>query len=126
MAQETFTLYGIPNCDTCRKARRWLEDNGASYRFHDVRKDGMDIQTLERWSDRVDVEKLLNKRSTSWRQLSDTKKSDLSRSKVLALLLENPTLIRRPVLESKLVTATGFSETGYRKILDTLKGAKKT
>ncbi len=125
MTQEAFTLYGIPNCDTCRKARRWLDEHGASYRFHDVRKDGLDIQTLERWSDRVDVERLLNKRSTSWRELDAAKKSDLGRSKILALLLENPTLIRRPVLESKLVTAAGFSEAGYQKILNTLQGASK-
>lgn len=117
MAAKKLTLYGIPNCDTCRRALRWLETNNVEHDFHDVRMDGLSIQTLERWCDRVEWEKLLNKRSLTWRKIAELDKQNLNRNKALALLLEYPTLIRRPVLESSLVTAVGFSEAGYAKIV---------
>lgn len=109
-------LHGIVNCDSCRNARRWLDAHELEYEFHDLRADGITVQMLERWCDRVDWRKILNKRSLTWRKVPERAKKKLSRSKALALILEHPTLVRRPVLETKEVTAVGFSEDGYCQI----------
>lgn len=95
------TLYGIKNCDTVKKARKWLEENGQDFTFHDVRVDGLDISMIERWIAALGWEAVLNKRSTTWKQLDDSSKSDLNETKAAALLLANPTLIKRPVLEAQ-------------------------
>ena len=112
------TIYGIVNCDTCRKARRWLTDNDIEYAFHDFRSDGVTVQMLERWCDRIEWQKILNKRSLTWRKIPQLDRQNLSRSKALSLMLENPTLIRRPVLETDELTAVGYTEDGYREIIE--------
>ena len=107
------TLYGIKNCDTVKKARRWLEANGVAFQFHDVRTDSLDLTTIESWSENVPWEVLLNKRGTTWRKLDDPRKEHLDRQTAIALMLENPTLIKRPVLSDNAGCMVGFSETDY-------------
>src|SRR3546814_8601103 len=80
------TLYGIPNCDTVKKARRWLDGAGVSHRFHDFRKDGLDPAKLQGWIDAVGWERLLNKSGTTFRKLADTDKADLDAAKAKALM----------------------------------------
>ncbi|MEO0995941.1 MAG: arsenate reductase [Pseudomonadota bacterium] len=116
------TIYGITNCDTCQKARRWLDARQVDYRFHDLRQDGLTIQMLERWCARVDWEKILNKRSLTWRKIPELDRQNLSRNKALALMLDHPTLIRRPVFDAEKVTAVGFTDDGYKAILSRLSG----
>ncbi len=104
------TIYGIKSCDTCRNARRFFAENDIEFAFHDVRDDGLDIQMLERWAGRIDWNKLLNKQSLTWRKIPEVDRSGITRSKAFALMIENPTLVKRPVLESDLFIAVGFSE----------------
>ena len=104
------TVYGIKSCDTCRKARKYLAENDIEFRFHDVRDDGLDIQMLERWSDRIDWQKLLNRQSLTWRKIPEVDREDVSKERAFALMLEQPTLLKRPVLESDQFMAVGFSE----------------
>ena len=110
----TSTIYGIANCDTMKKARKWLDDHDIEYRFHDYRKHGLDAGQLEQWIDKLGWEALLNRRGTTWRRLDDQTRRDMSRDSAIAIMLENPAIIRRPLLvrEDKLVT--GFSESGYQ------------
>lgn len=104
------TVYGIKSCDTCRKARKYFAENDIEYTFHDVRDDGLDIQMLERWSGRIDWTKLLNKQSLTWRKVPEVDRNGITESKAFALMIENPTLVKRPVLESDVFIAVGFSE----------------
>ena len=103
-------VFGIKSCDTCRKARKYFAENDIEFRFHDVRDDGLDIQMLERWSARMDWQKLLNKQSLTWRKIPEVDRGNMTKNRAFALMLENPTLLRRPVLESKNFMAVGFSE----------------
>ena len=104
------TVYGIKSCDTCRKARKYLAENDIEFRFHDVRDDGLDIQMLERWGDRIDWQKLLNRQSLTWRKIPEVDRENVSKERAFALMLEQPTLVKRPVLESDQFMAVGFSE----------------
>lgn len=104
------TVYGIKSCDTCRKARKYLAENDIEFRFHDVRDDGLDIQMLERWGDRIEWEKLLNRQSLTWRKIPEVDRAGMTRERAFALMLEQPTLVKRPVLESDQFMAVGFSE----------------
>lgn len=114
------TVYGIKSCDTCRKAISFLKDKGIEHRFHDVRDDGLNIQMLERWADHVGWEQLLNKRSLTWRKVPEADRGDMTRGKALRLLLEQPTLMKRPVIEGQRYTAVGFSEKRFTEFLDKL------
>jgi len=116
------TLFGIKNCDTCKKARQWLEQAGVDYRFHDYRVDGLPPELLQRFSDGLGWEKLLNKSSTSWRQLSPEQQTGLDRDKALQLMLETPTLIKRPILDSGNTLTLGFKADQYEAL--NLKDAK--
>ncbi len=113
------TVYGIKSCDTCRKARKYLADKKIEHTFHDIRDDGLNIQMLERWSGRISWETLLNKQSLTWRKIADVDKSDLSRSKAMVLMIDNPTLIKRPVFEHDNFIAAGFSEKRFGDFLKT-------
>ena len=95
----TLCIYGIPTCDSVKKARRWLDAHGVEHRFHDLRADGLETETLERWADACGWQSLLNKRSTTFRQLSDEDKRVAGREAALALLSAHPTLIKRPIAE---------------------------
>ena len=104
------TMYGIRSCDTCRKARKYFAEHDIEFRFHDVREDGLDIQMLERWSDRIAWEKLLNRQSLTWRKIPEVDRGGMTRDRALALMIDQPTLLKRPVLESPKFMAVGFSE----------------
>ena len=95
----TPTLYGIPNCDTVRKARKWLDANDVAYTFHDYKKDGIDAASLERWADRVGWNVLLNVRGTTYRKLDEAERADMTREKAIALMQAHTSLIKRPVVE---------------------------
>ncbi|MBI1651134.1 ArsC family reductase [Hyphomicrobium sulfonivorans] len=93
------TIYGIPNCDTMKKARSWLEAHGVDYAFHDYKKTGIDAERLAAWSKKVGWETLLNRAGTTFRKLADSDKQDLNEAKAIALMVAQPSLIKRPVLE---------------------------
>lgn len=106
-------MYGIKNCDTIKKARRWLETHAIEYQFHDVRADGLEQAMIESWLESVPYDTLINKRSTTWRQIGDEQKSSLDREQAIALMLANPTLIKRPVLVYGSDCLVGFKDTDY-------------
>ena len=103
-------VFGIKSCDTCRKARKFLTDHNIEFRFHDLREDGLDIQMLERWAQRVGWERLLNRQSLTWRKIPEVDRNGMNRDKALAAIIDTPTLVKRPILESKKFIAVGFSE----------------
>jgi arsenate reductase len=108
MNPDMLTVYGIKQCDTCRKALAWLVQNGIEHRFHDLRSDGLEAELLQAWLDSRFSDRLINRRSTTWRQLSDTQR----RSEGVAmaqLLLQFPTLIKRPVFVTDQIIAVGFN-----------------
>ena len=107
------TLYGISNCDTIKKARKWLDANGIDYRFHDYRKDGLKADWLESWCDELGWEALLNKRGTTWRKLPEETKAAADRSQAIALMLEQPAMIKRPLLDLGNNRKLGFKENEY-------------
>lgn len=109
-------LYGIKNCDACQKSSKWLEINGFNFTFHDFRKNGLDETILDSWSDLIDLESCLNRRSTSWRKLSESEKSAVNNDLIGSFLLF-PTLIKRPVLHSKYSIILGFDHEKYKMIL---------
>ena len=110
------TIYGIPSCDTCRKARKWLTENSREHTFHDLRQDGLDIQMLDRWSRTLEWQKLLNTRSLTWRKIPEVDRTGMTKNRAIALMLEQPTLVKRPVLECEEFVAVGFSPANYAKI----------
>ncbi len=110
----TMILYGISNCDTVKKARRWLDEQSVAYRFHDVRKDGLDAERLQRWIDALGWEKLLNKAGTTFRKLSEAQKDGLDVDAAKALMLEQPAMIRRPVVEAADGISVGFSAADWQ------------
>ncbi len=105
---EMITVYGIKNCDTCRKAIKWLDAQGLKHRFHDFRADGLDAATLSDWIRDSGWEKLLNRRGTTWRNLSDADKECVDAVKAEALMVANLTLIKRPVFEGAGPILVGF------------------
>ncbi len=108
------TLYGIKNCDTVKKARKWLEAAGIEYRFHDFRADGLEREQLDAWNRAVGWETLLNRRGTTWRQLPEAVKTGIDEARALDLMMEQPTLIKRPVLEHGGEFRVGFKEADYK------------
>ncbi len=111
-----YTLYGIKNCDTVKKARKWLDENTIAYQFHDFRTDGLDSKLLSKLEASLGWENMLNRRSTSWRQLDDKQKGNLSSTKAITLMLETPTLIKRPVLDTGEQILIGFKLDDYQKL----------
>ena len=93
------TIYGIKNCDTMKKARAWLDKHGVEYAFHDYKTAGIERERLERWSRKVGWEALLNRAGTTFRKLPDKDKEALNERKAMALMLAQPSIIKRPVLE---------------------------
>ena len=110
-------IYGIKSCDTVRKARKWLDNSNQNYQFHDFRIDGLDQEKLDNWVDSLGWEKILNTRSTSWRMLNDQQKKNISAQSAVKLMLENPTLIKRPVLQTDKIILVGFKEVEYEQLL---------
>ena len=110
-------LYGIPNCDTVRKARKWLDAQGVHHVFHDYKKDGAHRGKLAAWSNAVGWEALLNRRGTTFRNLPDADKVDIDRAQAIALMIANPSLIKRPVVEYEGGILVGFDEARWAKTL---------
>ncbi|WP_336979571.1 ArsC family reductase [Altererythrobacter fulvus] len=104
----TIHFYGIPNCDTVKKARTWLDGQGIAYTFHDYKKEGGDAAKLEGWAGIVGWEKLLNRAGTTFRKLPDEAKQDLDTAKAVALMVEQPSMIKRPVVEYSGGLLVGF------------------
>ena len=109
----TANLYGIPNCDTVRKALKWLTDNGIDHQFIDVRENTPPKSQIAHWVMSLGAAKLVNKRSTTWKNLSDADRNEAETGDTTAVLLANPTLIKRPVLEFRDVLNVGFSVDAY-------------
>lgn len=111
------TMYGIKNCDTIKKARKWLEAEGVEYQFHDYRSDGLEASQLRVWCEELGWETLLNKRSTSWRNLADEVKSSLDADKAIEVMLETPAIIKRPLLDTGSQRMVGFKAADYQAAL---------
>ncbi|HUQ08738.1 MAG TPA: ArsC family reductase [Steroidobacteraceae bacterium] len=106
-------LYGITNCDTMKKARTWLDAHGVDYQFHDYKAEGAERARLAAWSKLVGWETLLNRAGTTFRKLADAAKQDLDERKAIALMLEQPAMIKRPVLENGKKLLVGFKPEIY-------------
>ncbi|HXX04192.1 MAG TPA: ArsC family reductase [Xanthobacteraceae bacterium] len=116
--EKSITIYGIKNCDTMKKARAWLDKRGVDYVFHDYKRAGIGRERLESWEKKVGWETLLNRNGATFRKLSDKDKSGLDANRALALMLAQPSMIKRPVLElggGKLLV--GFTPELYAKSL---------
>ena len=111
------SVYGINSCDTVKKARRWLDAQGVDYSFHDYKKGGADAGRLASWSDAAGWEVLLNKRGTTYRKLSDEDKADIDRAKAIDLMMQHPSLIKRPVVEYDGGILVGFGEAEWAQAL---------
>ncbi len=109
----TVTLYGITTCDTVRKARAWLDQQGVAYRFHDFRREGLEAGRLAGWFDALGWEAVLNRAGTSFRALPEAERTGLDRDRAAALILGNPTLVKRPVLEAEGEVMVGFRPATY-------------
>jgi Spx/MgsR family transcriptional regulator len=107
------TIYGIKNCDTMKKARSWLDERGISYSFHDYKAVGIDQANLERWCDSAGWETVINRAGTTFRKLDDGLKADFDREKAIALMLDQPSMIKRPVLEAGGTILVGFKPELY-------------
>jgi len=111
------TIYGIPNCDTMKKARTWLESHGVAYVFHDYRKQGLEPEQLDGWVKKLGWEVLLNKAGTTFRKLPDADKKNLDAGKAMVLMLAHPTMIKRPVLDLGGRLLVGFKPEVYAEAL---------
>jgi arsenate reductase (glutaredoxin) len=110
------TIYGIRNCDTMKKARAWLEAHGVDYDFHDYKTEGIDRATLEKWAKVVGWEVLLNRAGTTFRKLRVDAKENIDERKAIRLMLEQPSMIKRPVLVRGSTLLVGFTEERYSAI----------
>ena len=111
------TLYGITHCDTVKKARTWLQYQHIDYHFHDFRRDGLDRRQVEDWLAEFGWETLINKRGTTWKRLDDSSKQSLTATTAVDLILNNPTLIKRPLLDTGNQKLLGFKTTDYQTLL---------
>lgn len=111
-------IYGIPNCDTIKKARNWLKDNGIDYEFYDYKKQGVPEKELRAWVKQLGWEVLLNKRGTTWRQLDEDTKTNVDTQTAIHIMLNNPSIIKRPVLDTDGQLEVGFSEKNYQQLFN--------
>ena len=114
----TTVIYGIKNCDTVKKALRWLDDAGVEYRFHDFRVDGLDSDRVKGWIEAEGWETVINRRSTSWKALPQERRDSLDAASATAAALETPTLVKRPVLEHGDTLSFGFKADQYQALFD--------
>ncbi|MFZ5594082.1 MAG: ArsC family reductase [Pseudomonadota bacterium] len=110
------TVYGIKNCDTVKKALAWLDDHGITYQFHDFRKNGLDEQLLREWVKELGWEALLNRRGTTWRRLPEPDRENLDEARAIRLMLAQPSVIKRPVLDVGTSRHLGFGVTDYERL----------
>jgi arsenate reductase len=115
---KSITIYGIKNCDTMKKARAWLDEHGIAYTFHDYKAQGVDRTRLENWVRDVNWETLLNRAGTTFRKLPDADKADLNKQKAIALMLAQPSIIKRPVLDVDGHLLVGFKPELYAEALE--------
>lgn len=116
--KDPVTLYGIANCDTIRKAQRWLREQQLEFRFHDYRRDGVDVALLQSMARQLGWESMLNRRGTTWRALPEAQRSDVGEAEALHLMAEHPALIKRPILARGKTMHIAFSDQQYREIFD--------
>jgi Spx/MgsR family transcriptional regulator len=112
---KSIAIYGIKNCDTMKKARTWLDDRGIAYSFHDYKTEGIERDRLVRWANEVGWEALLNRAGTTFRKLDDADKEMLGETKAIALMLAQPSMIKRPVLDLGGKLLVGFKPEIYAK-----------
>jgi arsenate reductase len=113
----SITLYGIPNCDTVKKARSWLEAHERAHHFHDFKKAGLSRSVIDGWLKHVDWETLVNRKGTTWRGLPDERKAAVVNAEsAIALMLESPSVIKRPVMVTGKSVHVGFSDAAYEEI----------
>ncbi|MCJ2186940.1 arsenate reductase [Novosphingobium beihaiensis] len=113
----TIGFYGIPNCDTVKKARKWLDAKGIAYTFHDYKKEGADPARLERWVAEAGWEKVLNRAGTTFRKLPDEDKAGLDAAKAVKIMEANPSTIKRPVVEHPGGLLVGFKDAEWEAVL---------
>lgn len=111
------TLFGIKNCDTIKKARNWLAAHDIAYQFHDYRSDGLEQAQLEQWCNELGWEQLLNRRGTTWRKLAESDRDNISESTAIALMLAQPAMIKRPLLDTGSQRLLGFKAAEYEHFL---------
>ncbi len=111
-------LYGIPNCDTVKKARTWLDAQGRAYTFHDYKKAGVPEEALRTWVERLGWEAVLNRAGQTFRKLPDADKTDLDAGKAVALMMAHPSAIKRPILEEGDTLLAGFTADRYAAALE--------
>ncbi|MCF4164982.1 ArsC family reductase [Zavarzinia compransoris] len=109
----TITMYGIKNCDTIKKARQWLEARSIDYVFHDYKQAGIDAESLGRWCDALGWDKVLNRAGTTFRKLPEAARADLDRDRAIALMVEQPSMIKRPLLDLDGRYLAGFKPETY-------------
>lgn len=114
----SITLYGIPNCDTVKKARNWLDAKGIGYEFHDYKKQGADAGKLKSWGEQVGWEKVLNRAGTTFRKLPEADREGLDAKKAVAVMTANPSCIKRPVVEYPGGLLVGFKEAEWMDAFD--------
>ena len=112
------TLFGIKNCDSVKKARKWLDTQSISYQFHDFRSDGINPTSIQLWLDAIGKDALINKRSTTWKSLSDTEKQYTDDNSIITLISQQPTLIKRPLLDTGNGIYVGFKADHYSALFD--------
>lgn len=112
----SLTIYGIPNCDTMKKARNWLDSHGIAYRFHDYKKAGVDADVLERAVERLGWEKLLNRAGTTFRKLPEQERADLDAARAIAIMTAHPSTIKRPLVVRGETIEAGFAADRYAAI----------
>jgi arsenate reductase (glutaredoxin) len=114
---KTIMVYGIPNCDTVKKATGWLTKNKISFQFYDYKKHGIDKEKLELWCSKLNWEIVLNKKSTTWRQLSKLEQEQVTtQTAAIKLMMANTSIIKRPVIEYNSKIMVGFNEEGYKQL----------
>lgn len=118
MTKQIPIMYGISNCDTVKKARRWLESQEIHYHFHDVRKDGLDQGTVEFWLKQLGWEQLINRRGTSWRQLPEEERIAMGDTRATTAIVSQPTLFKRPLLQLGDELHVGFKPDQYEGLFE--------
>jgi len=109
-------MYGIKNCDTIKKAKKWLEANGVEFTFHDYRQDGLSNPLLDTLENSLGWEAMINKRGTTWRKLDEDIKSSIDKESAMTLMLDNPAIIKRPILDTGKTLEIGFSVDNYQHV----------
>lgn len=117
MGRQLPVMYGIANCDTIKKARHWMAQHEVDYQFHDYKKLGIHLDQLHSWVAELGWEQIINKRGTSWRKLDESLRNNMDEQSAIAVMQDNPSIIKRPLLETGQCRIIGFDEMQYTKVL---------